>query len=111
MKAIVHLLYEDSKENNNLIQNLELFDYTHHHFIVTDIKNLNRNIYTSINQIFYFPQKNDSFVSLKNVVRFLKEIGYTSAKICNSKLTYNNNLENIDMLLYNLSVVDNIVYN
>lgn len=110
MNAIIHVLYQDFKDNNNLIQNLSLFDYTHNHFIITDIRNLNKNLYKNIEQIFYF-SSNNFITYIKNILLFLKEIGYTSVKLCNSTINYSNlNLEDIDVLTNKLAVIDDIFH-
>lgn len=110
MKCVIHLLYKDFSEKSYIIQNYNLFNYTHKHFIVTNIKNLNKDIYSGFENIFYFNTSNEILVSLKNIVLFLKEVGYFNIKICNSNKLYDQvSLEEINSLYDKLSVIDNII--
>lgn len=110
MNAVIHLVFKDSYENDNFLKNLDIFDFTHTHFIITDIKNLNKTVYSNIEQIFYFNQKKECFLYLKNILSFLKEVGYVNAKICNSNnLLQTNSLDSIDELNSKLAIINDII--
>lgn len=109
MKAVIHFLYKN-QDKSTLFYNKNASDYSVKDFLITNDRGLNKGLFKQFEQIFYFNGELNIVDSTTSVLVFLKQMGYTSVCIKDSK-TKQDGLEfkSIEELISHFSVVNDIL--
>lgn len=88
MKAVIYFVFNDSEEN--YIEDIQKqLTYDVKQFMITDVSNPNKSIYTKIENIFYFKDMMSCLNNLTAILNYLEIFNYTEVALLNTNKSYN----------------------
>ena len=88
MKPVIYFVFNDNEEN--YIEDIQKkLTYDVKQFVITDISNPNKSIYSKIENIFYFKDMTSCLNNLTVILTYLEIFNYKEIMLFNVNKTYN----------------------
>jgi hypothetical protein len=109
MKCVLHTVFND--DLNTLFKNKSFFEFEIKHFLTTNYKNINENVFKQFEQIFYFKNKDDFKNQIKNIILYFNTFGYDEIYVSKTSIINPDQIVFVrtDDLLKHFTVINNIV--
>lgn len=111
MKAVIYFVFNDNEEN--YIEDIQKqLTYDVKQFMITDIKNPNKLIYSKIENIFYFRDMTSCLNNLTDILNYLEIFNYKQVMLLNPNKSYESNqliYKDILIVKEEFAVVNNIL--
>ena len=111
MKAVIYFIFKDTEEN--YLEDIQKqLTYDVKQFVITDVINPNKSIYSKIENIFYFKDITACLNNLTTILTYLEIFNYKEIILLNTNKTYDGNqliYKDILTVKEEFSVVNNIL--
>lgn len=111
MKAVIYFVFNDNEEN--YIEDIQKqLTYDVKQFMITDIKNPKKSIYSKIENIFYFRDMTSCLNNLTDILNYLEIFNYKQVMLLNPNKSYESNqliYKDILIVKEEFAVVNNIL--
>ncbi len=111
MKAVIYFIFKDTEEN--YLEDIQKqLTYDVKQFVITDVINPNKSIYSKIENIFYFKDITACLNNLTTILTYLEIFNYKEIILLNTNKTYDGSqliYKDILTVKEEFSVVNNIL--